>query len=141
MQITKLQVAAHQLNVAIRLFLEGDYLSSLTLAGAAEEILGKISKRTRMPVAVESIIQYHLPDTDPALSYKERRSIILGILNEGRNAAKHAENPEETHFNVDIIYPLQMIMRAIPMANHLGAVIGNEVRMREWIHSNPDATK
>ena len=67
MQITKLEVAAHQLNVAIRLFLESDYLSSLTLAGAAEEILGKISKRTGMPVAVESIIQYHLPDTDPAL--------------------------------------------------------------------------
>ena len=40
MQITKLEIALHQLNVAIRLFLEGDYLSSLTLAGAAEEIWG-----------------------------------------------------------------------------------------------------
>jgi hypothetical protein len=42
MEITKLDVAVHQFNVAIRLFLDGDYLASLTLAGAAEEILGKL---------------------------------------------------------------------------------------------------
>ena len=41
MTLTKLEVATRQLDAAIRLFLEDDYLSSLTLAGAAEEILGK----------------------------------------------------------------------------------------------------
>lgn len=33
--IAKRDVAVHQLNVAIRLFLDGDYPASLTLAGAA----------------------------------------------------------------------------------------------------------
>lgn len=40
---TKQEVATHQLNAAIRLFLEHeDIICSTTLAGAAEEILGKI---------------------------------------------------------------------------------------------------
>lgn len=43
MTLTKLEVAVRQLDMALRLFLEGDYLSSLTLAGAAEEILGGTS--------------------------------------------------------------------------------------------------
>src|SRR3546814_6302315 len=35
------QIAEHQLLAAITLWREEDYLSSLTLAGAAEEVLGK----------------------------------------------------------------------------------------------------
>jgi hypothetical protein len=67
MTLTKLEVAVHQLDVAIRLFLSGDYLASLTLAGAAEEILGSLCKRAGKPVAIDFIVDYHLKDTDPKL--------------------------------------------------------------------------
>lgn len=50
--MSKFEVAVSQLDQAIRLFLEGDHLSSLTLAGAAEEMLGKLSERAGKPVAV-----------------------------------------------------------------------------------------
>ena len=140
MEITKLDVAVHQLNVAIRLFLDGDYLASLTLAGAAEEILGKLCERAGHPVAVASIVDYHFKDTDPALSDKERRKILLDVLNSARNEAKRANNSDETTFNVEQIYPLQMLMRAIPMCASLKVKPYGEIRaMVKWVHSHPEA--
>ena len=139
--ITKLAVASHQLDVAIRLFLEGDYLSSLTLAGAAEEILGRLCERAGMPVASESIVDFHWKDTDENKSDKERRKILLGVLNDARNQAKHANNPDEEAFSVEQVFPLQMIMRAMPMARMLGAKFANEAVMVRWIREHPEATK
>lgn len=140
-KLTKLELAVHQLDVAIRLFLDGDYLSSLTLAGAAEEILGKLCERAGKPVAVEAIIAFHWNSTDPALTEKERRKILLEVLNSGRNAVKHANDPNETDFVVEQIYPLQMIMRAMPMARSLGMLPSSEDAMVAWIHSHPEATQ
>lgn len=131
----KLEVAVWQLDIAIRLFLEGDYLSSLTLAGAAEEILGRLCEREGMPIAVEAIIAHHWGDTDPAITDKERRAILLGILNRPRNEAKHANNPDETYFVVEQDFPLQMIMRAMPMAQSLGLHPSGEAKMVAWIRA------
>lgn len=139
MLITKLEVASHQLNVAIRLFLEGDYLSSLTLAGAAEEILGQLSRRAGKTVAVESIVAYHWQDTDPTLSDPKRKEAIMEVLNRGRNQVKHANDHNETHFDVEQIWPLQMIMRAMPMAKALGVKITDEMKMVIWVRSHPEA--
>jgi hypothetical protein len=44
--LSKIEVAEHQLNAAIRLYLdEDDFVSAITLAGAAEEILGKLLEK------------------------------------------------------------------------------------------------
>jgi len=44
--MSKLEVAEHQLNAAIRMFLdERDFVCAITLAGAAEEILGKLLEK------------------------------------------------------------------------------------------------
>lgn len=137
--ITKLEVASHQLGVAIRLFLEGDILASLTLAGAAEEILGKLSARAGKPVATESIIDFHWNDTDQDKSAKDRRTVLLHVLNDARNQAKHANNPDETCFTAEQIFPLQMIMRAMPMASTLGARFAHEGEMVRWIRTHPEA--
>lgn len=138
--ITKLDVAIHQLNVAIRLFLDGDYLASLTLAGAAEEILGRLCERNGKPMAVDFIVDYHLKDTDQTLPEKERRKILLSVLNKPRNAAKHANDPNEATFDVDQAWPLQMIMRAVPMCASLGVKPSEEMRkMDGWIHDHPEA--
>lgn len=141
MTLTKLEVATRQLDAAIRLFLEDDYLSSLTLAGAAEEILGRLSERAGLPVAVEEIVAYHFGDTDSALSDKERRKILLEVMNRARNATKHANDPTEAHFVVEQVHPLQMIMRAMPMAKLLGSVPSREAEMVAWIRTHPEATR
>jgi len=142
MRITKLDAAIHQLNVASRLFLDGDYLASLTLAGAAEEILGQLSKYAGRPVAVEFIVDHHLEDTDPALPDKQRKKVIRSVLNSGRNQAKHANHPDQTHVDVEQIYPLQMIMRAVPMLKGLGVEQSTEVKqITDWINAHPEASK
>jgi len=140
-KMSEREIASHQLDVAIKLFLDGDYLASLTLAGAAEEILGRLSERAGNPVATESIIDFHWKDTDPARPDKDRQQILLNILNEPRNQAKHANNSDETHFSVEQIFPLQMIMRAMPMAKRLGAKFGNEAAMVQWVRTHPEAFK
>jgi hypothetical protein len=71
-RISNLEVASRQLNVAVRFFLDGDYLSSLTLAGAAEEILGVLSRRAGNTNAVESIIRFHWQDTDPNMGKSDK---------------------------------------------------------------------
>ena len=140
-KLTKLEVAVSQLDAAIRFFLENDHLSSLTLAGAAEEILGNLSKRTGLPVAVEQICAYHLGDTDPELTDKERRKVLLEVMNRARNEAKHANDPEEMHFVVEQVFPLQMIMRAMPMAKALGLTPSREAEMVVWIRAHPEALR
>ncbi|MES2103622.1 MAG: hypothetical protein V4634_06340 [Pseudomonadota bacterium] len=140
MQMTKLEAAKHQLAVAIQLFFYEDYLSSLTLAGAAEEILGKLSMRAGKPVAVDEITRYHADDVDAAILEGQRKAVLLGILNRGRNQAKHANDPEETHVVFDHTEPLQMIMRALPMAHNLdGSMSEYKEKLDAWIKAHPKA--
>ena len=135
MTLNKLEVATRQLDAAIRLFLEDDYLSSLTLAGAAEEILGRLSEQAGLPVAVDQIVEFHWDDTDASMLKSERRRILLGVLNGPRNSAKHANDPEETEFDVDPDFPLQMIMRAMPMARSLGSPPSREADMVRFVRT------
>ncbi|MBV6320071.1 hypothetical protein [Duganella violaceipulchra] len=138
--MTKLEAATHQLSVAIQLFYSGDYLSSLTLAGAAEEILGKLSQRAGKPVAVDEITQFHADDIDAAIPENQRKTVLLGVLNRGRNQAKHANDPEETHIVFDHTEPLQMIMRALPMAFNLDeSMLVHKPKLDAWIQAHPDA--
>jgi len=141
MRIAKLEVATMQLDAAICHFLEADFLPALTLAGAAEEILGALSRRAGLPVAVEQIVEYHFEDTDRTLPDQERRKVIIDVLNQGRNQAKHANDPSETDFELEQIHPLQMIMRAMPMARRLGGQIPHEAQMVAWIRAHPEAVR
>ena len=138
-RITKLEAATRQLDAAIALFFEGNHLSSLTLAGAAEEILGKLSGRDGKPVAVEEIVAFHRYDTDPALTDKQREKLLLGILNGAKNSAKHANDADETHCDVGQVFSLQMIMRAMPMARRLGSPPRREAAMVAWVREHPEA--
>lgn len=139
MEMTKLDAAVHQLTVAIKLFFEGDYLSALTLAGAAEEILGKLSKRAGKPVAIDEITKYHADDIDAAIPEDQRKTVLLSVLNRSRNQAKHANDPDETHVVLDHTEPLQMIMRALPMAQNLtGSMSQYKAELDVWIQAHPE---
>ena len=140
-KLSKLQVASHQLGVAIRLFLEGDYLSSLTLAGAAEEILGRLSEKAGLPVAIKEIANFHRKDIDPAIPPAKQDKTVADILNRARNAAKHVIRSDDVDFVVEQMHPLQMIMRAMPMARRLGLPPSGEAEMVEWIRAHREATR
>ncbi|WP_168793667.1 hypothetical protein [Paraburkholderia aromaticivorans] len=139
MRYTKQEAAERQLNTSIRLFFEGDYLSSLTLAGAAEEIFGKLSLRAGLPVALDEVAEFHRGDTDPALTDKQHRTLIADILNKARNQAKHANDPLETELDVSEWEPAYLLMRAVPMAQKLGVTDTDEMKaFAVWVQQHQD---
>ena len=104
MNITALSaeaIAEHQLLAAIRLWQDEDYLSSLTLAGAAEEILGKrLRKIGREPSfdQMKSLIvalARQEGDTDPKLE-----QTVGAMLNDTRNVLKHYDGDESLSFDL-----------------------------------------
>jgi hypothetical protein len=101
MQISAEAIAEHQLRTALRLWQEQDYLSALTLAGAAEEILGKrLQKLGRTPSFDQLkalIVAIARPDgdTDPKLDAE-----VGNMLNHTRNQLKHYSGDDELCFDL-----------------------------------------
>lgn len=109
-EISKLDAAQMQLERAIKLFVDGDdYVSALTLAGAANELLGGAIEakgwrpsRNKMLDAYPNILALSTGKPPPVMTEKE----IGTIINEARNWLKHYNdgepilmNPEnEAHF-------------------------------------------
>lgn len=136
-EVSKLEAATIQLDRAISLFFEDDWLCSLTLAGAAEEILGKLSAREGNDVAVNFIANYHANDDGGEFFAGMDARQIVNALNAPRNAAKHANDPNETTVQVSMIDALQMLMRAVPMGFALGVKTEPMARLHEWILAHP----
>jgi hypothetical protein len=83
-------IALAQLETALRLFFEGsDYFSVITLAGAADEILGKMLTARGVENSLEStkkaVAAIHLKLYGESLA----QDIIVERANRARNALKH----------------------------------------------------
>ncbi|MEP1444905.1 MAG: hypothetical protein ABJK37_02155 [Paraglaciecola sp.] len=95
----KVHIAIHQLEKAIALFLdEQDYICTITLAGAAEEILGKHAKYKGKIPANDYFPKGLREKYGLDLSDKEIRD---GHLNYARNSIKHFRKLEEPEVNVN----------------------------------------
>ena len=80
------QVAEIQIETAIDLFNQGNFICAITLAGAGEEILGKL-----LPPSAEIALKAmtnKISQIAPELSPKEIRDNYLNIV---RNALKHVK--------------------------------------------------
>lgn len=111
------------------------------MAGAAEEILGRLSEKAGLPVATKEIANFHRSDIDPAIPASKQDKTVADILNKARNAAKHIINVDDIDFVVEQVHPLQMIMRAMPMAKQLKLPPAREAEMVAWIRAHPEATQ
>lgn len=106
-------IAEHQLLAAIRLWQEEDYLSSLTLAGAAEEILGKRLRKLGRELSFNQLRDLIVAlarsegETDPGLE-----KTIGEMLNNTRNELKHYGGDESLTFDLRSDC-LEMLERAI----------------------------
>src|SRR5690606_33563905 len=86
---------------AIRLWQEGDYLSSLTLAGAAEEILDKRLRKLGREPSFNQLRDLIVAlarsegETDPKLE-----KAIGDMLNDTRNELKHYAGDESLSFDL-----------------------------------------
>ena len=116
MKISKLDVATRQLDVAIDLFLsEKDPLAVITLAGAAEEILGILAKNNGKDNMIDA-----LKVLDKKLTGGRDFKILNNEVNGLRNALKHANNLDEDFIDYDEDAPVAYLMRAIANYTILG---------------------
>ncbi len=115
--LSNLEIAERQLDRAIALFLEEeDYVSSLTLAGTAEEILGKIlNLEMNTSHALDELINGALGLNRVPTGgneEKEAKKAIANIANHFKNRLKHYNAGGEITFSIDF-YAAEIIDRAI----------------------------
>ncbi len=114
MKLHKKEIARRQIETALDLFfVQGDIFSIITLAGAAEEILGVLLRRAGEPCMMD-----HLYDYDKCLTVTGRPSNIVNKeVNGIRNGLKHANQPLEDELDVDSEHAAAMLARAV--ANYI----------------------
>lgn len=94
-------IAEHQLLTALKLWREGDYLSALTLAGAAEEILGKRLKKLGRESSFEQIKKEIVGlARDQGETDVKTEKLVADLLNQSRNELKHYSGDEVLSFEL-----------------------------------------
>ena len=124
----KSELARVQIEKAIDLYLEeGDYASSITLAGAAEEMLGNILRATGKEHILAKLHPWFNEHYDTSISFSE---LVKGA-NEVRDELKHGHVNSNIDFEVEITlaYCTQMLQRAL--LNYLWAV-GEPTEKMKW---------
>jgi hypothetical protein len=134
-ELTKIDVAVDQLDWAIRLFLDHRaYVPAITLAGAAEEILGK-------PLAERAAANMLKKKFASEYSLSEK-VITKSHLNEAKNLLKHWNDlvdEEKITLEADT-EAIKYILRALAnLASHDGYWLSEGPRFKEWLGKNrPD---
>lgn len=119
----KISLAIEQLENALSLFLDGrSHVSALTLAGAAEEILGMAVKINGVENSLQELYRIY---NDPGLTWinppKTWAEFTTKSKNKARNAVKHVSGKYDLTFEADIEdEALWMIVRAVDNYNRLG---------------------
>lgn len=109
MLLHKAEIARRQIESACELFFSGaDFLAVVTLAGAAEEILGNLIQRR----GEEAIIDY-LVGLDSKLTGGREFADVIKDINGIRNGLKHAKHPNEDELEVEEGEAIAMLSRAV----------------------------
>jgi hypothetical protein len=139
-RISRSDIAKVQLAKAIELFVTEQFIPSITLAGAAEEIFGRLLGRQReRPVLEESFaaIQGIRDATGLNVMEGKNKTEIIAGWNKARNNLKH-HGPTDEEFVVlnacDEAY--WMIKRALDNASRLGVAIPNDNDFENWVVIN-----
>jgi len=101
-KLTKLQIAEIQLNRAIELFLSGeDYVSAITLAGASEEILGKLLVQKGERNILEELVDASQKIESVIYGDASEKKKIVSLANYYRDRLKHISDGADLFFSVD----------------------------------------
>jgi hypothetical protein len=131
--ITKRRIALIQLKQSLRLMEEGDPVSALTLAGAAEEILGSIGKRKGREPRVSHNADYLGSLFDWAKKPRPPKKELVAMLNRYRNHLKHQDDGRNIRVTADWYYEAEdMLLRC--MFNYFDAFgcYPTSKPLREW---------
>lgn len=111
----KTLIAVTQLETALRLFVEGqDLFSALTLAGAAEEILGRLVSGEGKESSIESLKNAASEMHQHLFSEIIDPSVFGHLANRARNSLKHLGSPKQPRIALDVREEaVDMLNRAI----------------------------
>lgn len=88
--LTKVEVAAHQLERALSLFLdERDYVCAITLAGACEEILGKLLEKSGKEHSLGSFVKACVAIGKDVHGEEWSPKVFVTMASEFRDGLKH----------------------------------------------------
>lgn len=138
--LTKSEAATLQLDEAITLFVSGRFLPAITLAGAAEEILGKLlARRSELPAVKDSTraIEQLRAKTGLALVGSKTEKEIIDTWNAPRNLLKHLVGPEDEPITLNLCDEAYwMIRRALANAEKLNLPVENVQDFENWFIVN-----
>jgi len=126
------QIAEQQLLTAIRVWRGGDYISAITLAGAAEEILGKRLRGLGRAPSLDNMksviveLSRKLGDDDPKAAQR-----AADLLNYTKNRLKHYEGYESLEFDA-LQDSVELIERAITNYRMLTGLLHDEM-LEFWV--------
>ncbi len=111
-RLTKFEVAEKQLAKAIELFCAQEPLPAITLAGAAEEILGKLVKDGGGLNALEEEVKDRCDFYQTVFGHSGDTKVFTDLMNNPRNELKHrmSGNPLELNLEEEAV---NLIQRAI----------------------------
>lgn len=138
--LSKISIAQTQLVEAINLFVSEKFICAVTLAGAAEEILGKlIEKKKELPVIRESLQHIRDLQEKSGLNITNGRSDkqFVDEWNEVRNSLKHLVSPDADSISINLCDGAYWIIkRALANAKKLSVPIENEIEFENWVIIN-----
>src|SRR5437667_124165 len=118
--LTKRRIALIQLEQSFRLLEAGDPVSAVTLAGAAEEILGRFAVRRGFPPCVELTAEGIGSLYDRTHKPRPPKKYLIAFLNVPRNHLKHQDDGRNVRTKIDWRSEAEnMIFRA--MLNYFNA--------------------
>jgi hypothetical protein len=138
-QHSRLTLATEQLEDAIRLHLGGRYASATTLAGAAEEVFGKLAERAGQLNVIQdgfasaAVIWQFFPAHAPEKPFKEYRD----HENATRNSLKHLGDDQSDEFVADLaVESAKMIARALENTGRVGISVSGFNAFSDWFHEH-----
>ena len=101
MRLTALEIAERQLLTSLKMWRDGDFVSCITLAGAAEEILGRRMRKLGLEPSFDNIketivrLARYFGETDPNID-----KTVAELMNQTRNELKHYAGEESLEFDI-----------------------------------------
>jgi hypothetical protein len=139
-KLPKSEIGRVQLERAINLFLDGDYLCAITLAGAAEAIYAGILEDEGLSSAVEdsvSAIQVIRESTSLFPMGGKPNNQLFNGWNAARNDLKHHGKGKASIVSINLFdEAFWMVKRALENARKLDITIVNSQDFENWVIMN-----
>lgn len=135
---SRVALAKEQLDVALVLFLDHQsYAASITLAGAAEEVLGKaLSSRGGVP-AIENSYRARSAFIKVLHGVVLDKKTFIAQENNARDALKHLQEDKGPCITLDLeTAACWMLVRALGNAMELGIKCARESEFDGWFYEN-----